>query len=182
LGPPKTAASVRTVHLPAFLVTTLTEHRRHQHHEHVFTGADGGLLKRSNFRRRNWRPALVRAGLLGTLTALPTGEVQAERTDQRGHEHTQTLRSMAAAVTRISGNAADGIHFHDLRHTHKTWMIEDDVSEVAQCRRLGHKLAGIHGVYSRVTQPTINALLTGMQRRWEATNAPVREVTSTDFQ
>jgi integrase len=88
---------------------------------------------------------------------------------------------MAAAATRISGNAADGIHFHDLRHTHKTWMIEDDVPEVAQCRRLGHKLGGIRGVYSHVTQPMINALLAAMQNRWEATNTPVGAVTSTDF-
>lgn len=182
LGPPKTAASVRTVHLPASLVTALTAHQDTQHHEHVFTGADGGLLRRSNFRRRHWRPALVRAGLLGTITCLPTGEVHAEWTDQRGHEHTHTLRNMTAAVTRIGGNAADGIHFHDLRHTHKTWMIEDDVPEVAQCRRLGHKLGGIRGVYSHVTQPMIDALLAGMQSRWEAANTPVKAMTSTDLQ
>jgi integrase len=71
---------------------------------------------------------------------------------------------------------------HDLRHTHKTWMIEDDVPEVAQCRRLEHKLGGIRGVYSHVTQPMIDALLAGMQDRWEATNTPVRAVTSTDLQ
>jgi integrase len=45
---------------------------------------------------------------------------------------------MTAAVARINGNAADGIHFHDPRHSHETWMIEDDVAEVAQYRRLGH--------------------------------------------
>jgi hypothetical protein len=64
----RTAASVRTVHLPAFLVTTSTAHQDIQQREHVFTGADGGLLRRSKFRRRHWRPALVRAGLLGTVT------------------------------------------------------------------------------------------------------------------
>lgn len=50
-------------------------------------------------------------------------------------------------------------------------MIEDDVPEVAQCRRLGHKMGGVRGVYSHVTQPMIDALLAGMQRRWEASGA-----------
>ena len=31
--------------------------------------------------------------------------------------------------TRLSAPA--GLHFHDLRHSHKTWLIEDDVPEVA---------------------------------------------------
>jgi integrase len=31
--------------------------------EYVFTGSDGGLLRRSNFRRRHFKPALSRAGL-----------------------------------------------------------------------------------------------------------------------
>ncbi|BCB83732.1 hypothetical protein Psuf_010450 [Phytohabitans suffuscus] len=37
----------------------------------------------------------------------------------------------------------EGTHFHDLRHTHKTWLIEDDIPEVAQAKRLGHRLAGV---------------------------------------
>lgn len=44
-----------------------------------------------------------------------------------------------------------GMHFHDLRHTHKTWLIEDDIPEVAQAKRLGHRLAGVRGIYSHVT-------------------------------
>jgi integrase len=35
-----------------------------------------------------------------------------------------------------------GLHFHDLRHSHKTWLIEDGVPEVAQAKRLGHRLPG----------------------------------------
>lgn len=33
-----------------------------------------------------------------------------------------------------------GMHFHDLRHTHRTWLIEDGIPEVVQARRLGHRL------------------------------------------
>jgi hypothetical protein len=57
---PKTPASVRPVHLPPFLVTLLTHYRqRNPNARFVFTGADGGLHRRSNFRRRVWLPALA---------------------------------------------------------------------------------------------------------------------------
>jgi integrase len=35
-----------------------------------------------------------------------------------------------------------GMHFHDLRHTHQTWLIEDRVPEVVQLQRLGHRFGG----------------------------------------
>ena len=41
-----------------------------------------------------------------------------------------------------------GMHFHDTRHTHKTWLIEDDIPEIAQARRLGHHIPGVRGIYS----------------------------------
>jgi integrase len=46
------------------------------------------------------------------------------------------------------------MHFHDLRHTHKTWMIEDGVPKIAQAKRLGHRLPGVRGIYSHVS-PTV---------------------------
>jgi integrase len=33
------------------------------------------------------------------------------------------------------------MHYHDLRHTHKTWLIEDYIPKVAQAKRLGHRYA-----------------------------------------
>ncbi|MCP2166573.1 tyrosine-type recombinase/integrase [Goodfellowiella coeruleoviolacea] len=131
LGPPKTPASVRTIHLPEFLVTLLAEHRDRQDHDHVFTGVHGGLLRRSNFRNRVWVPRV-------------NGD------PRRGW-----------------GPILAGLHFHDLRHTHKTWLIEDGVPEVAQAKRLGHRLGGVRGIYSHVTQVMIDDLLAGLQRRWE---------------
>jgi integrase len=142
LGPPKTAASTRTVHLPPFLVSLLTEHRHEHDHQFVFAGADGGLLRRSNFRNRVWLPAV------------------------EGH----TTRGWAPLFP--------GLHFHDLRHTHKTWLIEDAVPEVAQFKRLGHRLAGVRGIYSHVSQPMIDHLLAGLQRRWEQTGS-IDPVTTT---
>jgi integrase len=62
-----------------------------------------------------------------------------------------------------------GMHFHDLRHTHKTWLIEDGIPEIAQARRLGHRLGGVRGIYSHVTPAMQQRLTDALQQRWEAT-------------
>jgi integrase len=134
LGPPKTPAAARNILLPPFLVDLLRQHLATHHHPHVFVGRDGGLLRRSNFHRRVWRPA----------------------TDGNPR------KNIPPVIT--------GMHFHDLRHSHKTWLIEDDVPEVAQAKRLGHRLPGIRGVYSHVSPAVEQRLVDGLQQRWEKTN------------
>jgi integrase len=132
LGPPKTPASVRAVHLPPFLVTELRAHRdRNPDARFVFTGRDGGLHRRSNFRRRVWLPALA-------------------------------------------GNAEQGwsplnqeLHFHDLRHTHETWLIEDRVPRIVRLVRLGHKRHDVDDIYSHVTDQMVEDTLAALQKRWE---------------
>jgi integrase len=132
LGPPKTPASVRTVHLPPFLVDLLAEHReRNPDARFVFTGADGGLHRRSNFRRRVWLPALA-------------GD------EERGW--TPLNQEM---------------HFHDLRHTHETWLIEDNVPRILRLVRLGHKRKDTDDFYSHVTDVMVEEMLAALQRRWE---------------
>ena len=63
------------------------------------------------------------------------------------------------------------MHFHDLRHTHKTWLIEDRVPEVVQHQRMGHRFGGVMGTYSHVTRPMIDDMLAGLQAQvganWE---------------
>jgi integrase len=67
LGPPKSAASRRTVQLPPMLVPILRNHLDRYAQpgadDLVFTGPHRALLRRSNFRRRIWLPALADAGL-----------------------------------------------------------------------------------------------------------------------
>lgn len=61
---------VRTVSLPPFLVEVLRTHIETfpPRGDLIFTSPDGALLRRSNFERRIWAPAVARAGLNQRLT------------------------------------------------------------------------------------------------------------------
>jgi integrase len=57
--------------------------------------------------------------------------------------------------------------FHSFRHSHKTWMIADGMPDVAQARRLGHKLPDkIENIYSHVAPEVETRLIKALQRRW----------------
>lgn len=60
-GPPKTAAARRTVSLPGFLRDELSRHMNAQDGDLIFAGTEGGPLRRTNFRRRDWLPAVRRS-------------------------------------------------------------------------------------------------------------------------
>jgi integrase len=68
-GEPKSAQSRRRIEIPAIAVEALEELRAnmlaegHIGAETVFCTREGGLLGKSNFRRRVWLPVLERAGL-----------------------------------------------------------------------------------------------------------------------
>jgi hypothetical protein len=70
-----------------------------------------------------------------------------------------------------------GLHFHDLRHTHKTWLIEDGVAEIAQAKRLGHRLPGVRGIYSHVSATVEQRLVDGLQTAG-STTAPRPNLTA----
>jgi integrase len=60
LGPPKSKASRRTVTMPAFLVEELAQHfgQYLDPEGWVFSSPQGGPVRRTNFRRRFWLPAV----------------------------------------------------------------------------------------------------------------------------
>jgi integrase len=68
-GPPKTEAGRRTVTLSAVAAAALVEHLATYSQPGpdglVFTSTEGGLLRRSNFNRRVWRPATRAVGVEG---------------------------------------------------------------------------------------------------------------------
>jgi integrase len=141
LGPPKTAASVRTITLPPFLVTLLRNHLETTGDVAVFPGPHGGWLRRSNVYRRALRPAAD------------------------GNLHVAHPRVRVRPIR-------PGLTFHGLRHSHKTWLIADDIPEIAQARRLGHHLPNrVVETYSHVAAELNDRMLDGLERRWHAARA-----------
>jgi integrase len=127
LGGPKTKEGVRTIELPPFLVELLLKHlkRLPAHQDMLFPSSTGEGYRRSNFARQLWRPA---------CDGWPAREAR------RGHP------GIEEAPTIVKG-----MRFHDLRHTHDTWLTEEHVPKIARDARLGHKTPGIEGIYTHVT-------------------------------
>jgi hypothetical protein len=46
-------------------------------------------------------------------------------------------------------------------------MDEDGTAEVLMSDRMGHRVPGIRGVYSHITDRMRTELVAGLQRRWE---------------
>lgn len=96
--PPKTPASRRTVALPRFLADELGEHLSAWPAVGdglVFTDPEGGPIRRTNFRRRVWLPA-------------------------------------------VAATVGEPCRFHDLRHTHASWLIAQGEHPKTIQSRLGH--------------------------------------------
>jgi len=110
-GPPKSAAGRRTVQLPPLIVPSLRTHldRYVQSSDDglVFVSPRGTWLRRSNFRRRVWLPALTRAGL---------SEIHFHDLRQTGNILTATagasLRELMARMGHASTQAAL-VYLHD---------------------------------------------------------------------
>jgi integrase len=60
-----------------------------------------------------------------------------------------------------------GLTFHELRHSHKTWLIAAGIPEVAQARRLGHRMdKRVAEVYSHVADELEAQLQAALKRAW----------------
>ncbi len=59
-----------------------------------------------------------------------------------------------------------GFTFNEGRHTHRTWLSEDGVPEVARAARLGHRMPGMGEVYEHVTPPMKKKVRDVLEERW----------------
>jgi hypothetical protein len=71
-----------------------------------------------------------------------------------------------------------GLTFHGLRHSHKTWFIEDGVPDIAQARRLGHTPHNrMDGIFGHVAASAEARLVQGLEDRWCRSLAACRTLT-----
>ncbi|WP_298330927.1 site-specific integrase [Haloactinopolyspora sp.] len=141
---PKTRAGRRTVPMAGFLSDALRIHRKITgggEQTAVFTGPDGGHLLRGNFRRRIWRPSLVRAGLLGNLAPTDDGQVIATWPTSDSEDAQAEFAAENAAIKHIVANAHGGLRFHDLRHCYATWLVSRNLPVNVVQTVMGHEQA-----------------------------------------
>lgn len=145
-GPPKTREA-RVVQLPPFLVLLLLAHLESipARQDLLFPCGSGEGYRRGNFGRQIWRPA---------CDGWPA------RAKSRGHAAVEEAPAIVPTL-----------RFHDLRHTHETWLSEDHIELVARNERLGHETKGMEGVYNHVTDKMQRQILDVLEARWASTRA-----------
>ncbi|MFB9544792.1 site-specific integrase [Micromonospora sagamiensis] len=141
---PKTAQSRRAVPVPSFLRAELQRHHgltNAGNTDRVFTNQAGDPMLRSNFRRQVWRPSLVRAGLLGSVTEMGPHRFRAAWHDREGVEWSAEFTTHRDAVAHVAVKAAGGLRFHDLRHGYATWLVSSGVPVNVVQAVMGHEQA-----------------------------------------
>lgn len=132
--------SVRNLVLPQFLADLLVELLGSHDSEWVFPAMGGGPLLLSDFSTYYWRPML-------------------EGADERKGRYARP------AIEPVEG-LEDAVP-HWLRHAMKAWLDEDGHPRVAVEERMGHRLQGVEGVYSRTTIAMEERIARSLQERWE---------------
>jgi integrase len=152
---PKSAAGRRTVPLPPWLVEIVREHcKSYPPGESglMYPNAVGKPLRRTLFRSRVWRPALVRAGMLGAVTVVDDCTVRAGWIDATGAELVKEFPTEREAVLHVTRSCVGGLRFHDLRHSYATWLVDDGVPPNMVARVMGHeKITTTLQLYTRRT-------------------------------
>jgi integrase len=144
---PKSGAGRRTIPLPDWLVPMLRDHTMRYPPGRaglIFPNQVGMPLRRTLFRTRVWRPTLVRAGLLGTVTKISSStgsgdEYRATWTTDDGNTAIEIFCTYAQAVKHVARHAGEALRFHDLRHSYATWLVDDEVPPNMVQRVMGHE-------------------------------------------
>lgn len=138
---PKTAAGHRVIPIPDALHKMLTAACSSSQSDLVCPTATGSPHRRANFRKQVWRPSLVRAGLLGEVGEVHTGQWEAVWEVESGVIRSEAFDTEAEAVAAVATRDVGGIRFHDLRHSYTTWLVSAGVPVNIAQRLLGHAQA-----------------------------------------
>ncbi|MCX4093656.1 tyrosine-type recombinase/integrase [Nocardia sp. alder85J] len=138
---PKSGAGRRSIPLPGWLADELGEYLAAHpvgERDPIFGNEVGRPLSRTSFRSRVWRPALVRAGLLGEVEEV-SGKFEAVWMDVDGDVHSQVFARYEQAVVHVARSEHGGLRFHDLRHSYGTWLADDGIPPHRLAKILGHE-------------------------------------------
>ncbi len=135
----KTTSGRRMIPLPAFLVDLLAEHlTRVPESEYVFPSGKGGHLNYSNFLKRYWHPAVLRAGLAPltphelrhTAAALMIDQGANPVTVQRrlGHKDVTTTLQLYGHLFPEQDDLLTA-RLNELRETSRVKTVSSDVME-----------------------------------------------------
>lgn len=80
-----------------------------------------------------------------------------------------------------TGPILTGFTFHEGRHSHRAWLSDDGIPDVARAARLGHKLPGMADVYEHVTPEARRRVLEALRSRWEASVVRLSEAERRDL-
>ena len=111
-------------------------------------------------------PRLVGTG--GTGHCSSCGRTLKLRLDGKAVIHKSMDRHCPGSGQQPSGDVPlacwlpvkDGLTPHGLRHSPKTWMVEDGIPEILAEQRLGHDVPGMRGLYAHASQRMRKELLT----------------------
>jgi integrase len=105
--------------------------------------------------------ALVGGGPYDRIFTSPGGSRGPAGTVARNNFHRVWKRALAKAELAHLWPEYGGLHFHDLRHTHATWLVAQRVPMIAVAGRLGHANAVVTMmVYAHVDKLVDRGLLT----------------------
>ena len=118
----------------------------------ILTNEVGGPLRRTLFRSRVWRPALVRAGLLGEVTEVD-GKFEAVWMNAQELVCSEVFAKFEQAVRHVARHEFGGLRFHDLRHSYGTWLADDGLPVHKIAKVMGHEnIATTMQLYVRWTE------------------------------
>ncbi|MFG1877061.1 tyrosine recombinase XerC [Sphaerisporangium sp. NPDC049003] len=125
VGPPKSRAGVRTVAIPSGIIPALEQHLAKftdpGDHALIFTGARGGIFRRSNFRRAaNWADATRKIGFpglhfhdlrhTGNTLAAGSGASLRDLMERMGHDSVRAAMIYQHSTAQADRKIADAMN------------------------------------------------------------------------